>query len=151
MDNFATHLESIFGIDLAFDASLRGSKDVAANVDNTDFLYSPSIVSLKEEIERLFNLTPRGSFLDDPDYGLDLDWIGQPLNPQVAVGLAKVECLRALTHPDFATRFRVRDLAVRWNPTEPNALRIEGLLEVYGFEEVPLVRFGPYVLEYLLN
>lgn len=145
------NLEQTFGIDLFFDSQfgVRGTKDVGENSTQTDFLYSSGPAALAEELRRLFDLTPRGSFIDDPEYGINWEFIGQPLDPRVAVGLTKIEVLRALEHPSFKSRFRVRWLDAKWKPNEPTVIRVGGLLELYGFEGVPYVRFGPYALNYL--
>jgi phage baseplate assembly protein W len=147
------NLETIYGIDVSFDVlfGLKGTKDVQANEANTDFQYVSGPQALAQELQRLFDLTPLGSCIDDPDYGIDLDFIGTPLDPGVAAGLTRIACLWALNHPSFASRFRVDSLEVSWDPNVPNALSIDGTLQLYGFEEIPLVRFGPYVLKYLLN
>jgi hypothetical protein len=144
-------LESVFGIDLFFDArfGVKGSKDVASNPEDTDYQYTAGPLALAEELQRLFDLTPLGSCIDDLSYGINLDFIGQPLDPKVACALARVEALRALTHPSFKSRFRVRRLETDWTPDTPNAILIGGILELYGFRNVPYVRFGPYALNYL--
>lgn len=144
-------LEERYGLDISFDAQfgLRGTKDVMANQNDTDYRYVAGPVALAEELQRLFDLTPKGSFIDDPGYGIDLDFIGQPNNVGALLILTKIACLNALKHPSFATRFRVAALDVAFDPNEPNALRVVGVLECYGFESVPYWRFGPYMLRYL--
>ena len=135
-------LEITHGIDISFDTQfgLKGTKDVVAT--DSDFVYSFGAVALAEELQRLFDLTPRGSCVDDPEYGIDLDFIGTR-NGVAAAGLARIACLQALRHPSFASRFRVRKLDVIFSPDEPNALRINGVLQVFGFEGIELYRFGP--------
>lgn len=147
------NLELIYGTDISFDVrfGVKGTKDVVANAANTDFKYVVGPEALAEELQRLFDLTPLGSCIDDPSYGIDLDFIGMPLDPEVGAGLARVACLKALEHPSFASRFYVESLDVSWSPNTPNALTVEGALKLYGFEKIPLVRFGPYLLKYLLN
>ncbi|GEM_PF-7004385 len=142
-------LESIHGIDLSFDArfGVQGSKDVVPNFAGNDFAYAAGPVSLAQELQRLFDLTPVGSFIDDPTYGINLHpFIGKRLNPPVAIALCKTEVLRALKHPHFLSRFRVRSLNVLWNPEVSRALEVRGVLEVYGFSNVAYVQFGPYMI-----
>lgn len=143
-------LQEIYGIDLSFDAQfgLQGTKDVLAG--DGDFAIVSGPMALAEELQRLFDLTPLGSCIDDPTYGIDLDFIGTAINPPVTCGLVKVAVLNALEHPSFAERFRVADLFVTWNPTSPNAVSVDGVLELYGFESIELVRFGPYALRFLV-
>lgn len=144
-------LEQVYGIDLSFDAQfgLQGTKDVRANIVNTDFVYLSGPTALAEELQRLFDLTPKGSCIDDPTYGIDLDFIGTALDPKVVTGLAKTACLEALQHPSFQSRFRVAGLEVTWNASTPDALTVLGVLELSGFEGVEYARFGPYALRYL--
>ncbi len=147
LDSLQRSLEIRYGIDLAFDT--QKCRDV--EVDGLDFAYARSVECLQEELERLFSLTPQGSFIDDPDYGVNIDWIGTSPNPDVAVTLARVEIQRALEHPSFSTRMQVKSLEVSWQPTEPNALRVTGTIECFGFEGFPIFSFGPYALRYLLD
>lgn len=141
-------LDAIYGLDIGFDVrfGVRGTKDAVVNAQGNDFEYVSGIAALAQELQRLFDLTPRGSFIDDPEYGVDLDFIGTQNDPRITVGLAKVAVLRALQHPSFADRFQVRSLEVTFNPQEDTALRVNGVLEVFGFEGVDLVRFGDYGL-----
>lgn len=147
LDSLERSLRHRYGIDIAFDA--QSCRDAVA--DDADFVYVDGVTALQEELERLFTVTPGGSFIDDGDYGINTDWIGTSQNPEVATTLARVEILRALEHPSFATRFQVRRLEVRWNPQIPNALSVSGVLECFGFEGVPLFSFGPYAIKYLLS
>lgn len=142
MNELTTTLENIYGIDLSFDA-LR-IKDLPA--DPTDFQYVSGVQCLAQELQRLFDLTPLGSCIDDPTYGIDWDFIGTPNDPRITVGLAKVAILRGLQHPSFDGRLKVRSLSVEFSPSEPNALRVSGVLDCYGFESVQLARFNAYVI-----
>lgn len=146
-NNLEKSLRDRYGIDIGFDAG--HCRDVV--VGEHDFEYVEGLVTLQEELERLFSITPQGSFVDDPDYGLNMDWIGTSVNPEVATTLARVEIQRALEHPSFATRMQLKGLEVAWNSTEPNVLRITGTIECFGFEGVDLFSFGPYALQYLLT
>ena len=143
---FDTHLESIHGIDIAF---VNG--DVIANRDNNDFEYAPHIVSLQQELQRLFDRTPVGSCLGDETdlaYGIDWDFVGTALDPVVSLALAKTAILQGLQHSSFKDRFEVQDLDVTWDPANPNALSVAGILGVFGFEGIELARFGPWVINY---
>ncbi len=140
-------LEQRYGIDLAFETS--GSNDVIEG--ETDYSYVSGPLALKEELERLFNLTQVGDLIDDPSYGLDRSFIGTALNPEVSTQIVKIAVLKALQHPSFSDRFRVRSLDCVWSPDEPNAVRVFGLLDLFGFEGVETIRFGPYALYNLIS
>lgn len=144
-----TTLETIHGIDISFSVrtGVQGSKDVLST--GADFRYSPSLVALCEELQRLFDLTPVGSFIDDPTYGIKWN-IGEALDPRVHVALTRLACLRALRHPSFISRFQVKRLDAWWDSESPNAIYVKGTLEVYGFENIQLLNFGPFALKYLL-
>jgi hypothetical protein len=144
-----TTLETVHGIDLSFSVhtGVRGSKDVLYT--DSDFRYSPSLVALCEELQRLFDLTPIGSFIDDPTYGIDWN-IGEALDPRVHVALTRLACLRALQHPSFKSRLQVKKMDAWWDSNSPNAIFVKGTLEVYGFENIQFLNFGPYALKYLL-
>lgn len=152
MDSLQAHLESIYGIDIAFDArpGVRGTKDAVPNLADSDFAYVSGPGALAQELQRLFDLTPKGSCIDDPSYGIDWDMIGTPVDPRVTVALAKAAIYQALQHPSFAGRFRVAWLDVQWRQSEPNALRCLGILECFGFEGIEYVRFGPFVAQWWL-
>ncbi|MCD8487904.1 MAG: hypothetical protein LRZ84_14500 [Desertifilum sp.] len=127
-----SELESLFGIDIGFDlptgkAATQGTKDVIANVEDTDYKYVKGIVALSEELQRLFDLTPKGSFIDDPTYGIDWEFIGSPADPRAMCGITKVAVYQALNHPSFRERFRVKALDVRWKPETPNVLYVRGV------------------------
>jgi len=140
----ADAIESLFGSDVSFDAS-PGLTDVLPNAQNTDFLYQEGVLALREEIERLF-MTPRGSFVDDPTYGIDWQLIGTNFDPRVSLGMARLAALNALRHPSFRTRFRVRQLETDWSFQTPNAIYVYGVLEVFGFRGAAF-QFGPIALE----
>lgn len=146
-------LLDIYGIDLSFDArpGVQGSKDVVANGAGDDFAYVPGPGALAQELQRLFDLTPVGSFIDDPTYGIDWSLIGTAIEPRVATALAKLAIVRALSHPSFEGRCRLTWVDVWWQPSEPNALRCVGVLQCFGFEGIEYVRFGPYVGQYWLR
>lgn len=136
--------ELTHGTDLAYDGDLFGLQDVLTASTDVDFAYSVGVQALKEEIERLF-LTPKGSCVDDPTYGIDLNLVGTAITDlRVTIGMARVAVLDALEHPSFATRFRVASLDVDWAPSTPNALWIIGRLEVFN---AGVLEFGPYSLE----
>lgn len=137
-------LEETFGADISFDPS-QGEQDVVEEFNGADYNYRIGPLAIKEEIERLF-ITPKGSFVDDPTYGIDLrELIGQQLDPRVVVGLVRFEVKRALEHPSFATRFRVRQLQAVWLPSSPNAVYVLGVIEIFGFEGA-FWQFGPTAL-----
>jgi hypothetical protein len=146
-NNLEKSLRDRYGIDIGFDT--QHCRDVVT--DDADFQYAEGLVALQEELERLFTITPQGSFVDDPEYGLNTDWIGTSPNPEVATTLARVEIQRALEHPSFASRMQLRGLEVAWDSTQPNVLTANGVIECFGFEGVDLFSFGPYALQYLLN
>ncbi|MBT9159555.1 MAG: hypothetical protein DDT26_00814 [Dehalococcoidia bacterium] len=125
-------LRSIFGIDISFDHA--NQRDVRSNQLGHDFEYVTADQALAEELYRLFDLTPVGSFFDDPSYGLDWEWIGRPADPRVMVALTKLAVKRALTHPSFRDRFRVLRLDVSWSVDEPTAIFVKGVLGLFGFE-----------------
>ena len=145
MADLAQRLEELFGLDIGFDAEILGTQDATEANSATDLQYPNGAIALKEEIERVF-LTPKGSFVDDPTYGIDLDVIGTQVDSRVTTGLARIAVLDALEHPSFANRFRVAELEVIWAPEVPNALSIFGVLEVFGFEGA-FWEFGPVALE----
>lgn len=127
------------GIDLFYDGTLSGSRDIQPKT-------ALHVLALKQELERLFNFTPKGSFIDDPEYGVDLQrLIGTRLDPRVSVADAYLEAKRALEHPSFRDRFRIAFLDTIWIPTQPNVIRILGILEVFGFES-SYVQIGPYLV-----
>lgn len=137
-------LEAIYGIDIAYDNSLR-VKDVVGIEGGGDFLYRSGPIALQEELERLFE-TPKGSCVDDPSYGVDWDFIGMAQDPRVTIGLARFAALDALEHPDFSSRFRVSELEATWRPETPDAIYIYGVLECFGFDGVAFA-FGPIALQ----
>jgi hypothetical protein len=145
-----SQLEQIHGIDISFDVKtgVQGTKDVRHT--DRDFIYSPSIVALCEELQRLFDLTPKGSLIDDPDYGIDFSFIGQQLDPRVTSALVRLAVLQTLQHSGFRDRFRVNSVDAYWQSEDPNVIRVVGTLEVYGYEDVGLLSFGPYALNNLL-
>lgn len=147
LSNLEASLRRRYGIDIGFDT--QHCRDAIAG--ETDFEYVEGLVALQEELERLFTITPQGSFIDDPEYGLKMDWIGTSPDPEVATTLARVEIQRALEHPSFATRLSLQYLEVSWDALEPNVLRVNGTIECFGFEGVDLFSFGPYALQYLLS
>lgn len=145
-----TTLECLHGVDIAFDVStgVRGTKDV--KFTENDFVYSSGPVALAEELQRLFDLTPRGSLIDDPSYGIDWEWIGKQADPDIACAMTRLAVIRALSHPDFRSRFRIHRVDCEWRQEDPNVLRVKGMLEVYGFESIGMFEFGPYALQWLL-
>ena len=145
-------LESTFGIDLAFDVAtgVQGTKDVLENNSGDDFAYVGTTEALAQELQRLFDLTPVGSFIDDPTYGIDWGFIGDRNDPRITIPLARVAIMRALEHPSFASRFRVKRLDVWFEPQTPNALWCRGVLEVFGFDGVQLSQWGPVALRWLM-
>ena len=145
MADLAQHLEERFGLDIGFDAEILGTQDVTEANSATDFQYPDGAIALKEEIERVF-ITPKGAFVDDPTYGIDLDVIGTQVDPRVTTGLARIAVLDALEHPSFADRFRVAELEVIWAPEIAFGISIFGVLEVFGFEGA-FWEFGPIALE----
>lgn len=147
LSSLESSLRHRYGIDIGFDT--QHCRDVVT--DEHDYEYVEGLVAIQEELERLFTITPQGSFVDDPDYGLNIDWIGTSPDPEVATTLARVEIQRALEHPSFATRITLKGLEVTWRSVEPNVLRVQGTIECFGFEGVSLFSFGPYALQYLLN
>jgi hypothetical protein len=137
-------LEVIYGADLGYDNDPRLS-DVVEN-DGADFQYPPpGPLVLAEELERLF-ITPRGSLVDNPTYGIDWEVIGTNLDPRVTLGMTRLAVLNALEHPSFASRFRVADLRTDWTPSTPNAVYVWGVLECFGFSGAAF-QFGPIALE----
>ncbi|MBT9316280.1 hypothetical protein [Leptothoe spongobia] len=126
-------LEEIHGLDLAFDAATNGPQDVLFL--ETDFEYATGLNALVQEIYRIF-LTPLGSLVDDPGYGIDLSMIGQANDPRITIGLTRVAFLNALQHSSFQNRFTVAQLDVEYSQNQPNALSVTGRLEVNGFEEL---------------
>lgn len=134
----AQRLEDIYGIDLWFDSA---AKDVAENELQTGFKIASGITALAQELQRLFDLTPRGAFLDDLSYGIN--WpIGEPIHdPRVMIGRVQILVLRALQHPSFKGRLIVRDIRVVWSPQTPTTIFVRGILQVFGYED--LVKFGP--------
>ena len=151
---FLSSLEEIYGIDLSFDLgfNFKGVKDVVANQGNNDFDYVAGPLALAQELQRMFDLSPKGSCLGDSEdlsYGIDWDFIGQPNNPEVMTGLVKVAVYQALQHPSFQARFRVAALDTYWQPESPNAISVTGILEVFGFEQIDYVRFGPFAIRYI--
>lgn len=137
-------LEETFGTDIGFDAT-QGEQDVTEEFNGADYNYQIGPQAIREEIERLF-ITPQGSLVDDPDYGIDLAAIiGQQLDPRVMVGLVRFEVKRALEHPSFRTRFRVKQLQAVWLPSAPNAVYVLGVIEIFGFEGA-FWQFGPTAL-----
>lgn len=153
---FQVQLQEIYGIDLYFDLGmgLKGTKDCVANQDNTDLIYVNGVQALAQEIQRMFDLTPKGSCLGDGEdlaYGIDWDFVGQPNNPDVMVGLVKAVAIQALQHPSFAGRLQVAAMEASYDPTQPNAISLAGVLEVKGFEGIEFWRFGPMSIRYLLE
>jgi hypothetical protein len=137
-------LEIIYGDDIAYDNDPR-SGDVTEGED-PDFVYPPpGPLVLKEEIERLF-LTPKGSLVDDPTYGVDWEVIGTAFDPRISLGMTRLAALNALQHPSFASRFRVAELETDWTPETPNAIYVWGVLECFGFSGAAF-QFGPIALE----
>lgn len=138
-------IEAIYGADLGYDNSPRVA-DVAEQQEGGDFQYpDPGPLVLKEEIERLF-ITPKGSLVDDPTYGIDWEVIGTALDPRVTLGMTRLAVLNALEHPSFTSRFRVAELETDWTPETPNAIYIYGVLECFGFSGAAF-QFGPIALE----
>ena len=153
-----TEIESIFGIDIAFDVTtgVQGTKDVLSNgaefpdaSPSTDFRYVSGTVALAQELQRLFDLTPLGSLIDAPEYGIDWSFIGDRNDPRITIPLARVAIRRALEHPSFRDRFRVHSLRVWFDDGTPNALWCRGILEVFGFEGVQYAQWGPTALRWL--
>lgn len=143
----AIALETIYGIDLSFDVrtGVQGSKDVVVNGQGNDFAYVSGVVALAQELQRLFDLTEPGSFVDDSGYGIE--WpIGQSNDPRVTIALTKLAIVRAMGHPSFVGRCKLRYLDVQFSPQEPNALRVGGIVQCVGFEGSPLMSF-----DYLLR
>lgn len=140
----ADAIESLFGSDISFDAS-PGLTDALANTQGTDLAYQVGVLALREEIERLF-MTPKGSLVDDPTYGIDWGLIGTNFDPRVSLGMARLAALNALQHPSFRTRFRVRQLETDWSFQTPNAIYVYGVLEVFGFRGAAF-QFGAIALE----
>lgn len=139
-------LEEIFGLDIGFDGEILGTQDATIEeVTGADLNYQLGPAALKEEIERLF-ITPKGSCVDDPSYGIDLEVIGTQVNPLISTGLCRIAVLDAFEHPSFANRFQVAELEVIWTPNAPGAISIWGVLEVFGFEGT-FWQFGPVALE----
>lgn len=127
------------GLDFFYDGSLSGDRDLQPNA-------ALHLLALKQELERLFNFTPKGSFIDDPEYGIDLQkLIGSRIDPRVSVADTYIEAKRALEHPSFRDRFRIAFLDAIWIPTQPNVVRILGILEVFGFDN-NYVQIGPYLM-----
>lgn len=148
MTDSATILETVYGIDLSFDAHFgrRGTKDVVANGPDLAWTFGPA--ALAQELQRLFDLTPRGAFVDDVGYGIDWSAIGsRGLKPAIAI--TKLEVIRALQHPSFRDRCKLIYLDVFWRPETPTAIWINGVIELRGFADVPQVQFGPYGLNIL--
>jgi phage baseplate assembly protein W len=86
MADLDSTLEAIYGYDIGFD---NGTGLVDADANATDFNTPMGPLALREELERLF-LTPLGSCIDDPTYGIDIDYlIGTQLDPRVSIGLAR--------------------------------------------------------------
>ncbi len=145
MADLDSTLEAIYGYDIGFDNG-TGLVDADANANGTDFNTPMGPLALREELERLF-LTPLGSCIDDPTYGIDIDYlIGTQLDPRVSIGLARLAVLNALSHPSFASRFRIAELEATWTPEYPNAIFIYGVLECFGFSGAAF-QFGPIALE----
>jgi hypothetical protein len=140
----AERLESIYGIDLFFD---QGTKDVPENESETNFQYVSGPQALAQELQRMFDLTPRGAFLDDLTYGID--WpIGETIvDPRVMIGRVQILVLQALRHPSFNDRFKVRDVKCGWTPKHPTAIYVQGILQLFGYEDA-LVRFGPFSVNF---
>jgi hypothetical protein len=88
MPELTERLEETFGLDMGFDATL-GQQEVVEAISGADYNYQQGPLALKEEIERLF-ITPKGSLVDDPTYGIDLDIVGDLLIPPIAIGMARV-------------------------------------------------------------
>jgi hypothetical protein len=135
-------LEAIYGIDIGFDNDFQTNDATDAD---TDLAYPVGPLALAQEIERLF-LTPKGSCIDDPSYGIDWEVIGTTLDPRVTLGMARLAALQALEHPSFTTRFRVAELVADWTPQTPGAIYIWGVLECFGFKGAAF-QFGPIALE----
>ncbi|MEO0376645.1 MAG: hypothetical protein AAF329_18900 [Cyanobacteria bacterium P01_A01_bin.17] len=129
-------LLEIHGIDISFDAATVGPQDVISL--ETDFEYAEGLEALVQEVYRIF-ITPLGSLVDDPGYGIDLSMIGMANDPRVTIGLTRVAFLNALQHRSFENRFQVARLDVEFSQNQPNALTVTGFLEVFGYESaVPL-------------
>lgn len=143
-DPITARLEETFGLDLGFDATL-GAQDVVEAISGADYNYQQGPIALKEEIERLF-ITPKGSCVDDPTYGIDLSMIGETIFPPVTCGMVRVAVLDALEHPSFRGRFQVEELEVGWSPDSPGAVVVYGVLGVFGFAGV-FWQFGPVALQ----
>lgn len=123
----------IHGSDIAFDAATNGPQDVI--VSETDFEYADAVEALIDEIYRIF-ITPVGSFVDDPTYGIDLSMLGMANDLRVTIGLTRVAFLNALQHRSFQGRFTVARLDVEYDQNQPNALSVTGLLEVAGYDAI---------------
>lgn len=135
-------LEAIYGVDIGFDND-PGLND--ASEGDQDFAYPLGPLALKEELERLF-LTPKGSCIDDPSYGIDWEVIGTTFDPRVTLGMTRLAVLQALEHPSFAKRFQVAELVTDWTPQTPGAVYVWGVLECFGFQGAAF-QFGPVALE----
>jgi hypothetical protein len=155
-NDFLTNLESTYGIDLAFDVitGVQGTKDVLDNRQfqadpSNDFRYTRGTEALAQELQRLFDLTPIGSLIDDPGYGIDWGFIGDRNDPTITIPLARVAIRKALEHPSFSSRFRVASLEVWFDVETPNALWSKGILECFGFSGVQHAQWGPLALRWL--
>lgn len=133
-------LRNIYGIDIGFDHV--ETKDTRTNQMGDDFEYVGEEQALAEELYRLFDLTPKGSFFDDPSYGVDWEWIGRPVELPVMLTLTKLEVMRALKHPSFRDRFKVLRLDCVWTAEQPNAIYLRGILGLFGFEALDAFEFS---------
>ena len=140
----ARRLENIYGIDLFFDDRTR---DVLEDESETNFRYVSGPQALAQELQRMFDLTPRGAIVDDLAYGID--WpIGEAItDPRVMVARVQILVLHALKHSSFKDRFKVRDVQCGWTPKYPTTVYVKGILQIFGYES-ELVKFGPFGVDF---
>lgn len=128
--------ELLYGIDLDHDGSFAPDaiRDVAST-EAGDPQWLSGLIVLQQELERLFHLTPKGSLVDDPTYGIN--WpIGEPiLDVQAKVGLVQSAVGEALRHPSFRERFSVRACRGFWLPSTPTSIYVIIELELFHFQE----------------
>lgn len=137
-------VDPVYGLDIAFDLGFQPSsrKDIFESPDGDDVATIMGEAALAQELQRMFDLTPIGSFVDDPSYGCDWGVIGTSMmNVQIAIATTRIGVLRALSHPSFKERFKVRSLVCTWNPSEPGTIRVNGVLRLLG-QNTGLYSFG---------
>jgi phage baseplate assembly protein W len=144
--NLEEHLLNIYGLDLSFDPT-PGIQEVRSDAES--FLWVAGPTALAEEIQRLFNLTDKGSFVDDPSYGIDLrDLIGTAMDPRILINIVRLRVIEALEHPSFRSRCEVGEVRTWWESEASGAIMVEGSVRCYGFEDLDWLGFGPYALTY---